>query len=89
MLKGRFTPMMAGGVEAELAHMKITYNADMVAFEVIARFHDDIPVVLIRSKLEDGLSCLISQEPIDAGPDLDLPDYDEDEILNDLGKATA
>ena len=89
--------MIADAVEAELALMKVAYKFDMVSFELIAGFHPSgdpevagTPVILIRNKLEDSLSCLISQTPIEDGPDLGLDDLDDEEqILNDLRKVQA
>lgn len=95
MLADRFRPMIGEAVVAELEHMgRPTYRADFTSFELIAGYHDQTPydpsphpktpVIVIRNKLEDGLSCVLSLDPIDEGPELDLPDFDEDELLNDL-----
>ncbi len=91
MLADRFYPMITDALESEMEVIgKPTYRADFTSFELIAGYHEGIPVVIIRNKLEDGLHVLLSRDAVDPypGPELDLDDIDENEIFNDLGKAT-
>lgn len=101
MLARRFWPMSDGALEAELELMgKPSYRADCQSFELIAGFHKEwidgkekqIPVVIIRNKLEGGLHILLSRDDVDPhpAPDLGLDDlaFDEHDIFDDLGKAT-
>ena len=93
MLARRFWPMSDGALEAELELIgKPTYRADCQSFELIAGYHQDIPVVIIRNKLEGGLHVLLSRDDVDPhpAPDLGLDDlaFDDHDIFDDLGKAT-
>jgi predicted DNA-binding ribbon-helix-helix protein len=85
MLNGRFRTLSDGAVEAELAYMQIDYRADMIVMELIAGFHGEgahrTPIVLVRSKLEDGISFVLTRDPIDDDEPLD-PEFitDSDEV---------
>jgi hypothetical protein len=66
MLVDRLTLLSADQVRDELAYARVVFrSADLFrGFELIAAYHDDIPVLLIRDRVEGGLSALVSKEPV-------------------------
>jgi hypothetical protein len=70
MLTKRFWPLSGDALRAELERARITYRGDFQSFELIAAYREGKPVLILRNKLEDGLSVVLTQDPvIDESPD--------------------